>query len=99
MGFLGGPRQVGKTTLALSLLGKAGESHPAYFNWDVPGVQKRLLLGELPANEPLIILERSAIAKVERIKRLFALIYFTLLERVNHSAGKRDKSLTVSLKN
>ena len=31
MVFIGGPRQVGKTTLALSLLGKgADETHPAY---------------------------------------------------------------------
>ena len=35
MAFVGGPRQVGKTTLALSLLGpEANEQHPAYFNWD-----------------------------------------------------------------
>lgn len=35
MAFLGGPRQVGKTTLALSFLKKgADESHPAYLNWD-----------------------------------------------------------------
>lgn len=30
MVFLGGPRQVGKTTLALSLLDRAEASHPAY---------------------------------------------------------------------
>jgi predicted AAA+ superfamily ATPase len=31
MVFVGGPRQVGKTTLALSLLGgEADERHPAY---------------------------------------------------------------------
>jgi uncharacterized protein len=37
MVFVGGPRQVGKTTLALSLLngGQVDESHPAYLNWDV----------------------------------------------------------------
>ena len=34
MVFLGGPRQVGKTTLALSLLEKGNERHPAYLNWD-----------------------------------------------------------------
>lgn len=33
---MGGPRQVGKTTFALSLLpgGRADESHPAYMTWD-----------------------------------------------------------------
>ena len=35
MVFVGGPRQVGKTTLALGLLGdEATERHPAYLNWD-----------------------------------------------------------------
>ncbi len=57
MVFLGGPRQVGKTTLALSLLSSADESHPAYLNWDVPGVQKQLMAGVLPGNEPLIVLD------------------------------------------
>ena len=39
MVFVGGPRQVGKTTLALSLLvdGHADESHPGYLNWDALG--------------------------------------------------------------
>ena len=36
MVFIGGPRQVGKTTLALSLLDRGqDESSPAYLNWDV----------------------------------------------------------------
>ena len=38
MVFIGGPRQVGKTTLALSLLDRGqDESSPAYLNWDVLG--------------------------------------------------------------
>jgi predicted AAA+ superfamily ATPase len=57
MVLLGGPRQVGKTTLALSLLKNGGEDHPAYFNWDVPGVAVPLIKGELPATESLIILD------------------------------------------
>jgi uncharacterized protein len=33
MVFIGGPRQVGKTTFALSMLGTgADETHPAYLN-------------------------------------------------------------------
>lgn len=40
MAFVGRPRQVGKTTLALSLLGmSATERHPAYLNWDDPKVR------------------------------------------------------------
>lgn len=58
MVFVGGPRQVGKTTLALSLLGEgAVPDHPAYLNWDLPNVAPRLRKGELPADEPLIILD------------------------------------------
>jgi len=58
MVFLGGPRQVGKTTLALRLLGeKADETHPAYLNWDHPTVSTTLKKGELPKNEHLIIFD------------------------------------------
>jgi len=44
MVFLAGPRQVGKTTLARSLL-RAGAG---YLNWDVPEDRERILRGELP---------------------------------------------------
>jgi hypothetical protein len=58
MVFLGGPRQVGKTTLALSLLGKgADERHPAYFNWDNPLAAGRVRRLEFPPSEPLLILD------------------------------------------
>ncbi len=57
MVFLGGPRQVGKTTLALSLIPDADESHPAYISWDVPASQRLLLAGGLPADQSLIILD------------------------------------------
>lgn len=40
MVFLGGPRQVGKTTLAKSLMGK---SAGAYLNWDDPEHRSRIL--------------------------------------------------------
>ena len=57
MVFLGGPRQVGKTTLALSLIRGAEETHPAYLSWDVPESQRLLLAGGVPAEQPLIILD------------------------------------------
>ena len=45
MVFVAGPRQVGKTTLALGLPGgRAG-----YLNWDVPEHRERILRGRLPA--------------------------------------------------
>jgi hypothetical protein len=44
MVFLAGPRQVGKTTLALTLPGgKAG-----YLNWDIAEHRERILRGQLP---------------------------------------------------
>lgn len=58
MAFIGGPRQVGKTTLALSLLGtNANETHPAYLTWDDPRAAARLRRMELPPGEPLLVLD------------------------------------------
>lgn len=45
MVFVGGPRQVGKTTLAKRLLGAHGLG---YLNWDVPEHRERILKKELP---------------------------------------------------
>src|SRR3989338_8237104 len=56
MVLLSGPRQVGKTTLALKLLG-GDETHPAYFNWDYEEDQKRLLNQEFPSGQQLIVLD------------------------------------------
>jgi len=57
MVFIGGPRQVGKTTFALSFLPEASEKHPAYLNWDDVTTRSGLLRGELPGNQHLIILD------------------------------------------
>lgn len=46
MVFVAGPRQVGKTTLALGLPGAS----KGYLNWDVPENRERILRRELPAN-------------------------------------------------
>jgi len=76
MAFIGGPRQVGKTTLALSLLNRvATEKHPAYLNWDNPKVPPRLRQGELPPNQPLIILDE--IHKYARWRNLVKGLYDT----------------------
>ncbi len=56
MVFVGGPRQVGKTTLALDIL-KGDEEHPAYFNWDYAEDKRDLLAARLPSKEPLIVLD------------------------------------------
>lgn len=58
MVFVGGPRQVGKTTLALALLGPdADERHPGYFNWDDPRMRARIRNAELSASEPVIVFD------------------------------------------
>ena len=76
MVFVGGPRQVGKTTFALGFLGKnADETHPAYLNWDHPGVPPRLRNAELPAGESLLLLDE--IHKYARWRNLLKGIYDT----------------------
>ncbi len=57
MVFLSGPRQVGKTTLALDLLGASGPTHPAYMSWDDPRARSAIRAGELPARQPRIVLD------------------------------------------
>ena len=52
MVFVAGPRQVGKTTLSLSL----PDAEAGYLNWDVPEHRERILNRELPAN-PLWIFD------------------------------------------
>lgn len=76
MAFVGGPRQVGKTTLALSLLGKeATEQHPAYLNWDDPRAAARLRRVELPANESLLVCDE--VHKYARWRNLLKGIFDT----------------------
>ncbi|MBF0361585.1 MAG: ATP-binding protein [Oligoflexia bacterium] len=58
MVFVGGPRQVGKTTMAFSLLKNGDEDHPAYLNWDYAENRKRMLNYELPdERERLIVFD------------------------------------------
>jgi len=57
MVFLGGPRQVGKTTLALSLLEPPSENHAAYLTWDDPATRKMIRGGALLAEQPLVLLD------------------------------------------
>jgi predicted AAA+ superfamily ATPase len=76
MAFIGGPRQVGKTTLALLIVAPdATERHPAYLNWDDPRVPPGLRLGELPPNEPLVVLDE--VHKYARWRNLVKGLYDT----------------------
>ena len=54
---LGGPRQVGKTTLAVSLLKNYKDGHPAYLNWDNELSRRTILKSEWPKDEPLVIFD------------------------------------------
>ncbi len=75
MVFVGGPRQVGKTTLALGYLEPPSAKHPAYLNWDDVRVRPSLLRGELPAGQPLVVLDE--IHKFARWRNLIKGIYDT----------------------
>jgi len=57
MVFVGGPRQVGKTTFALTFLPGQNISHPGYLNWDDVSNRSSLLKGEFPSNQKMIILD------------------------------------------
>ena len=50
MVFVGGARQVGKTTLALQVL----DGRPGYLNWDVPEDREGILTGTLPRSSMLV---------------------------------------------
>src|SRR3989338_5698418 len=57
MAFVGGPRQVGKTTLALSMLNPSSIKNPQYLNWDDPTDQKRILQFDIPFKSKIIIFD------------------------------------------
>lgn len=57
MVFLGGPRQVGKTTFAQSLIKNYRSGHQAYLNWDNPEDKRRFLTKNWPARESLIVFD------------------------------------------
>ena len=75
MVFVGGPRQVGKTTFALTFLPEAVETHPAYLNWDDISIRSALLKGELPPGEKCIVLDE--IHKYARWRNLVKGFYDT----------------------
>jgi predicted AAA+ superfamily ATPase len=76
MVFIAGPRQVGKTTLALSLLGRAATARSAgYLNWDDPRIAARIRHAQLPADEPLLVFDE--IHKYARWRNLIKGIFDT----------------------
>lgn len=56
MVFVGGPRQVGKTTLA-KLIGKGEYKNPLYLNWDNRGDRKKIIADKLDHESDLLIFD------------------------------------------
>lgn len=56
MVFVGGPRQVGKTTLCIQFLDPPGVMNPSYLNWDALPDQQDIRNGRLPSG-PLVVLD------------------------------------------
>ncbi|MFQ5559672.1 MAG: ATP-binding protein, partial [Nitrospinota bacterium] len=56
MVFIGGPRQVGKTTLSTDLVGRK-LSGAAYFNWDFRADREKILSSDWPGDVELLILD------------------------------------------
>ncbi len=67
MVFVGGPRQVGKTTMSNKLIAEQFKSW-AYYNWDNRTARKRILNSDWPGDAELIILDE--IHKYKNWKRL-----------------------------
>ncbi|MCG2726389.1 MAG: ATP-binding protein [Elusimicrobia bacterium] len=78
MVFIGGPRQVGKTTLAKALIGKHFKNS-AYYNWDNKQERRKIMASDWQGNAELIILDE--IHKYKKWKRFIKGEYDALKER------------------
>lgn len=57
MVFIGGPRQVGKTTLSLSFLNPPTADNPCYLNWDSDIDRMRILKLNIPVESGVVVLD------------------------------------------
>src|SRR5690606_27085620 len=57
MVFLGGPRQVGKTTLSLQFVKPSSVRNPGYLNWDRASDKSLILKDDLPLQQKTIIFD------------------------------------------
>ncbi len=78
MVFVGGPRQVGKTTLAKELVA-AGFNNAAYYNWDSRNDRRKIMQSDWPGNAELIILDE--IHKYKKWKSMVKGEYDTLKDK------------------
>ncbi len=74
MVFIGGARQVGKTTLAKEIIAQ-NYSNSTYYNWDYQPDRKRITSNELPGESGLLIFDE--IHKFKKWKKLIKGIYDT----------------------
>lgn len=57
MVFIGGPRQVGKTTASLHFLSPSTVKNPQYLNWDSNSDRKLILNDEIPLAKRVLVLD------------------------------------------
>ena len=57
MVFIGGPRQVGKTTLSLQILKPAKTTNPNYLNWDNNTDKSLILKNQIPFSGKITVLD------------------------------------------
>ncbi|MBN8538127.1 MAG: ATP-binding protein [Deltaproteobacteria bacterium] len=81
MVFIGGPRQIGKTTLALSFLQPKNKNSSAYLNWDIIKHQKSIRTLEIPSDHPLIVFDE--IHKFSKWKTLLKGFYDAYVPEIN----------------
>jgi len=80
MVFIGGPRQVGKTTISLQYLPTKSISDPGYLNWDYVPIRDSILHGKLPAS-PIVVLDE--IHKYPKWKNLVKGLFDTRKNKQN----------------
>ncbi|MCX7978148.1 MAG: ATP-binding protein [Bdellovibrionaceae bacterium] len=73
MVFIGGPRQVGKTTLSLTFLSPPTPQNEAYLNWDRSLDKSIILRGELPLHHKILVLDE--VHKFKRWRELLKGLY------------------------
>ncbi|HMP49799.1 MAG TPA: ATP-binding protein [Oligoflexia bacterium] len=78
MVFIGGPRQVGKTTLSLGFLKPSTVKNPQYLNWDNPSHKSLILKNQIPLEREVVVLDE--VHKYRNWRNLIKGIYDTCHE-------------------